>query len=323
MKAITYTSYGSPDVIRISEVERPEPKDNEVLIRIRAASVNALDRHYMRGEPYVMRIGAGLRGPRVTRLGVDVAGEVMAVGSKVTEFQPGNEVFGVCRGAFAEYSCAPESRLVLKSSKISFEQAAAIPVAGCTALQALRDKGRIEPGQRVLINGAGGGVGTFAVQIARAMGAEVTAATTTRNLEVARAMGADHLIDYTREDFTKSGEQYDAILDLGANHSLSSIRKALTPNGKWLLVGGVGKGHWVGPVATILAALAQGPFVSQKVVIVPARVTQGDLIAMQRLVEDGKVVPAIDRTYPLSDAGSAMRYFETGQVQGKVVITNR
>ena len=321
MKAITYMEYGSPDVLQITEVERPVPKDDEVVISIRAASVNALDRHFMRGEPYLMRMVAGLRKPKVTRLGVDVAGIVETVGGNVTQFRAGDEVFGVCRGAFAEYGCASEIRFVMKPSNVSFEQAAAVPVAAVTALQGLRDKAKIQPGQRILVNGAGGGVGTFAVQIAKVFGADVTAVTSTRNLDMVRSIGADHVVDYTREDFTKNGERYDVIFDLGANHPLSDLTRVLTDDGIWLLVGAVTNGGWLRPLANLSKSLVRARFVSQKVRLVSGRVNKDDLIVLQHFLEEGKITPAIDRCYPLRDVPEAFRYFEEGQVKGKIIIT--
>lgn len=321
MKAAFYTEYGSADVVRLKDVERPVPTDDEVLIRVCAASVNAYDCHFMHGEPRAMRLATGLRRPKDGRLGVDVAGRVETVGKNVTEFKPGDEVFGVSRGAFAEYACPSASRLALKPLNVSFEQAAAIPIAGCTALQALRDKGQIKPGQKVLINGAGGGVGTFAVQIAKLLGAEVTAVTSTKNLELVRSLGADHTVDYTREDFTRAGKRYDAILELGANHSWSDIRRSLTSDGKWLFVGAVATRGWLRPLGTLVKALAQSPFVSQKIQLVPARVTRDDLVVMSEFLEAGKIKPAIEKTYSLADVAQALRHIEQGHVRGKVVIT--
>ncbi len=321
MKAASYTEYGSADVVRLTDVERPVPTDDEVLIRVCAASVNAYDCHFMHGEPRAMRLATGLRRPKDGRLGVDVAGRVETVGKNVTEFKPGDEVFGVSRGAFAEYACPSASRLALKPLNVSFEQAAATPIAGCTALQALRDKGQIKPGQKVLINGAGGGVGTFAVQIAKLLGAEVTAVTSTKNLELVRSLGADHTVDYTREDFTRAGKRYDAILELGANHSWSDIRRSLTSDGKWLFVGAVATRGWLRPLGTLVKALAQSPFVSQKIQLVPARVTRDDLVVMSEFLEAGKIEPAIEKTYSLADVAQALRHVEQGHAGGKVVIT--
>jgi NADPH:quinone reductase-like Zn-dependent oxidoreductase len=321
MKAASYTEYGSADVVRLKDVERPVPKDDEVLIRVCAASVNAYDCHFMHGEPRAMRLATGLRRPKDGRLGVDVAGRVETAGKNVTEFKPGDEVFGVSRGAFAEYACPSASRVALKPLNVSFEQAAATPIAGITALQGLRDKGEIKPGQKVLINGAGGGVGTFAVQIAKLLGAEVTAVTSTKNLELVRSLGADHTVDYTREDFTSAGKRYDAILDVGANHSWSDIRRSLTNDGKWLFVGAVASRGWLRPLGTLVKALAQSPFVSQKVQLVPARVTRDDLVVMSEFLKAGKIKPAIEKTYSLADVAHALRHVEQGHARGKVVIT--
>jgi NADPH:quinone reductase-like Zn-dependent oxidoreductase len=321
MKAITYTEYGPPDVLQITEVATPGPKDDEVLIRIRAASVNPLDWHYMRGTPYFIRATAGLSKPKVTRLGVEVAGQVETVGKKVTQFQPGDEVFGTCKGAFAEYVCASEEALVLKPANVTFEQAAAVPIAAFTALQGLRDKGQIQPGQKVLINGASGGVGTFAVQIARVLGADVTGVCSTRNMDMVRSIGAHHVMDYTQEDFTRSGQRYDLIFDSAGNHSLSDCRRALTTGGTLVLVGGPDNGRWVGPLTGLLKAVVLSRFVSQKLLPFLAHLSKDDLIIMRELLEAGKVAPVIDRTYPLSDVPEAIRYLEEGHARGKVVIT--
>jgi NADPH:quinone reductase-like Zn-dependent oxidoreductase len=321
MRAIVYTEYGPPDVLQLTEVATPTPKDDEVLIGIRAASVNPLDWHFMRGTPYVVRATAGWRKPRVTRLGVDVAGQVEAVGKNVTQFQPGDAVFGVCRGAFAEYVCASEGAVVLKPANVTFEQAAAVPVAALSALQGLRDKGRIRGGQRVLINGAAGGVGTFAVQIARAFGADVTGVCSTGNMDMVRSIGAHHVLDYTQEDFTKSGQPYDVILDSVGNHSLSDCRRALTTEGTLVLVGGPDKGRWLGPLTGMLKAAALSRFVSQKLLPFLAHLSKDDLIVMRELLETGKVAPVIGRSYPLSDVREAIRYLEQGHARGKVAIT--
>jgi NADPH:quinone reductase-like Zn-dependent oxidoreductase len=303
------------------EVAKPTPKDDEVLIKIRAASVNPRDWHYMRGTPYLVRTRAGLRKPKVPRLGADVAGEVETAGKNVTRFQPGDEVFGVCAGAFAEYACAPEGALVRKPANVTFEQAAAVPVAAFTALQGLRDKGRIQRGQKVLINGASGGVGTFAVQIAKAFEAEVTGVCSTRNIDMVRSIGADHVMDYTREDFTKSGRRYDLIFDVVGNHSLSDRRRALTAEGTLVLVGGPDEGRWLGPLTGILKAVVLSRFGSQKLLPVMAHASKDDLIVMQEFLEGGKVTPVIDRIYPLRDVPEAVLYLEEGHARGKVVIT--
>ncbi len=320
MKAIVYTEYGPPEVLQFTEVAKPTPKDDEVLIRIHAASLNPLDWHFMRGSPYAMRIAAGLRRPKVTRLGVDVSGQVEAVGRNVPQFQPGDAVFGTCRGAFAEYGCASAGALVLKPANITFEQAAAVPVAAISALQGLRDKGQIQPGQKVLINGAAGGVGTFAVQIAKVFGAEVTGVCSTRNLDLIRSIGAHHVIDYTQEDFIRSGQRYDLIFDTVGNHSLSDCRRALTAKGTLVLVGGPNKGRWLGPLRGMIKAVAWSRFVSQKLLPFLAHLNKDDLMVMRELLEAGKVAPVIDRTYPLSDVPDAIRYLEEGHARGKVVI---
>lgn len=325
MKAVVYHNYGSPDVLTCEEIERPTPGDDEVLIRVRAASVNPADRHLMRGAPYFFRILFGLRKPSITqpgRPGRDVAGEVEAVGRNVTQLKPGDAVFGSCLGAFAEYACASESRLVTKPDNMTFEQAASVPIAALTALQGLRDKGQIQPGQRILINGAAGGVGTFAVQIAKSFGAEVTAVCSTRNVEMVRSIGADHVSDYTREDFTKSTQRNDLILDLVANHSLSECRHVLNPKGIYIGAGAIGLGgSTVNLLARLLKTLVLSWFVGQKLVTFMAKLTKEDLIIVRELMEAGKVTPVIDRCYSLSEVPDAMRYLEEGHARGKVVIT--
>jgi NADPH:quinone reductase-like Zn-dependent oxidoreductase len=319
MKAIVYHDYGSADVLGVEEVQKPTAGDHEVLIRVRAASVNPLDWHFMRGKPYLLRMAAGLRKPKITRLGVDVAGDIESVGWNVTQFKPGDEVFGSARGAFAEYVCASERALVVKPSGVTFEQAASVPVAAATALQGLRDKGRIQPGQKVLINGAAGGVGTFAVQIARSFGADVTAVCSTRNVDMVRSIGADHVIDYTREDFTRSGRRYDLILDMVGNHSLSACRRALTSKGVYVSVGGQ-VGDWIGLPADLLKLLVASWVGSQKMAPMLAKLNQGDLAILCELMEAGKVTPVIDRRYSLSEVPEAIRYLEEGHARGKVVI---
>ena len=318
MKAIVCTQYGPPDVLQFIEVAKPTPKDDEVLIKIRAASVNPLDWRLMRGKPWFARfLIGGLRKPKVTRPGVDVAGQIEAVGRNVKQFKPGDEVFGAGRGAFAEYVCTVEDKLALKPANLSFEGAAAVPVAAISALQGLRDKGRIQQGQKILVDGAGGGVGMFAAQIAKSFGAEVTAVCSTRNLDTARSIGADHVIDYTREDFTKSGQRYDLILAANAYHSIFDYRRALSPNGIYVMVGGGG--------AQILQALLLGPILSlmgsEKMSFIMAKIDKKDLVLLKDLLETGKLVPVIDRRYPLSDVAEAFRYLEEGHARGKVVIT--
>ena len=316
MKAIVRTKYGPSDALQFREVEKPSPKDNEVLIKLHAASVNPLDLFTMRGAPLI-RLLPGLRTPKDKRIGVDVAGRVEAVGRNVTQFKPGDEVFGVCRGALAEYACATEDKLARKPANISFEDAAAVPVAAITVLQGLRDKGRIQKGQRVLVDGASGGVGTFAVQIAKSFGAEVTAVCSTRNVDTARSIGADHVIDYTREDFTRSGQRYDLILGANAHHSIFDYRRALSPDGIYVVVGG--------GLARIFQAMLLAPLLSligsKKTCFFIANINQKDLVFLKELLEAGKVVPVIDRRYPLSGVAEALRYLEEGHAQGKVVIT--
>ena len=319
MKAIVYHHYGSPDVLRCEEIEKPAAGDGEVLIKVRAASVNPLDWHFMRGEPYLVRMMTGLRKPKIARLGVDVAGQVEAVGGNVTQFKPGDEVFGSCRGAFAEYVCTFERALVAKPDNLTFEQAASAPVAAITALQGLRDKGRIQPGRKVLINGAAGGVGTFAVQIAKSFGADVTGVSSTRNGDMVRSIGADRVIDYTQEDFTKSGQCYDLIFDTVGNHSLLACRRVLSPKGIYVAVGGPA-GGWFDPMADLIKTLALSPFVSQKLVVFMARLSKEDLTVVRDLMEAGKVTPVIDRRYTLSEVPEAIRYLEEGHARGKVVI---
>jgi NADPH:quinone reductase-like Zn-dependent oxidoreductase len=321
MKAIVYCDYGSPDVLKLKDIEKPTPADNEALVRVRAASVNPADGVY-RG---IARIITGLRKPKVTRLGIDFAGTVEAIGRNVTKFKPGDEVFGGRTGAFAEYVCVLEDRaVVLKSANLTFEQAASVPVAAVTALQGLRDKGKIQPGQKVLINGASGGVGTFAVQIAKSFGAEVTGVCSTRNVDMVRSIGADHVIDYTKEDFTKSEQRYDLIFDLVGNHSFSERRRVLNPNGICVMagVGGAGwhEGVWM-RLAGEIKALTLSRFVNQKFVMYLAKLNKEDLTILRDLMQAGKVTPVIDRRYPLSEVPEAIRYLEEGHARGKVVIT--
>jgi NADPH:quinone reductase-like Zn-dependent oxidoreductase len=318
MKAIVYYNYGSPEVLKCEEIEKPTAGDDEVLIKVRAASVNPADRLF-RGTSYIIRVLTGLRKPKDARLGRDVAGQVEAVGRNVTQFKPGDEVFGACRGAFAEYACTSESALVMKPKNVTFEQAASVPVAALTALQGLRDKGQIQPGQKVLINGAAGGVGTFAVQIAKSFGANVTGVCSTRNVDMVRSIGADHVIDYTREDFTKRGQRYDLIFDCVGNHALSACRHVLNPKGICVLVGAPHK-VWI-VLIRALKALALSRFVSQKFVMFIARRSKEDLTIMCDLMKTGKVTPVIDKLYRLSEVPDAIRYLEEGHARGKVVIT--
>lgn len=320
MKAIVYREYGSPDVLRLEDVEKPTPGDDEVLVKVRAAAVNPLDWHFLRGTPYFMRLGAGLLRPKVTRLGVDFAGTVEAVGGKVTRFRPGDEVFGGRTGAFAEYVVVREDRaLAPKPARLTFEQAASVPVAAITALQGLRDKGKLRAGQKVLVNGASGGVGTFAVQIARSLGAEVTGVSSTRNLELVRSIGADRVIDYTREDFTRGSDRYDLILDCVGNHPLLDLKGVLEPGGTYVMVGGP-SGRWVDPMPRMLGALVLSRFVSQRMVMFLAELNQKDLITLGDLMQAGKLTPVVDRRYPLAQVPEAIRYLEQGHARGKVVI---
>jgi NADPH:quinone reductase-like Zn-dependent oxidoreductase len=325
MKAIVYHDFGSPDVLRLEEIEKPVPTDDQLLIKVHAASVNPLDWHYMEGTPYLARpVEFGLLKPTITRLGVDFAGTVEAVGKNITQFRPGDEVFGGKTGAFAEYVVAREDRAVaLKPANVTFEQAASLPIAAITALQALRDKGHVQPGQKVLINGASGGVGTFAAQIAKSFGAEVTGVCSGRNAEMVRSIGADHVIDYTKEDFTRSGQRYDLILDNVGNHSLLDCRRVLNPNGKIIMIGGGGinDGRWTGPLVGVIKALVLKPFVTQEMSMMLAEMNKKDLTILADLIQSGKVKPVIDRTYPLSQVPEALRYLEEGHARGKVVIT--
>jgi len=323
MQAIAHTHYGSADVLRLTQVPRPHPQDGEVLVRVHAASVNATDWHAMRGAP-IRTWRGGLRKPTYQRLGADVAGRVEAVGGNVTQFQVGDDVFGIARGAFAEYVCAAENRLARKPADVAFETAAAVPVAAIAALQALRDKGRIRPGQLVLIQGASGGVGTFAVQIAKVLGADVTAVCSTRNMDQARALGADHVIDYTQQDFTsqrgKKRQQYDLILAVGGYHPLLAYRRALRPKGRFVLVGAsthllraVFEALLLGPLLSRMGSKQMGGFI--------AHPTPQDLVFVKELLEGGKVVPVIERRYPFSQTAEAIRYLEAGHARGKLVIT--
>jgi NADPH:quinone reductase-like Zn-dependent oxidoreductase len=321
MKAILYRRYGSPDVLQVEETAKPNPGDTEVLIKVRAASVNPYDWHFMRGTPYPLRLMAGLGKPKDQRLGADVAGEVETVGARVTRFKPGDAVFGMCRGAFAEYACASESAVTLKPDRITFDQAACVPIAALTALQSLRDKGRIQPGHQVLVNGAAGGVGTFAVQIAKSFGAQVTGVCSTRNVEMVRSIGADHIIDYTREDFTKGSQRYDLILDAIGNHALSACRRVLDPKGILIMAGGEA-GRWmIGVIGRTIQALVVSRLVSQKFVGMLAKASSEDLAILSELMVSGKVTPVIDRRYTLAELPEAIRYLEKGHAQGKVVIT--
>jgi len=322
MKAVVHQCYGSPDVLEIVEVAKPTPGENEVLVRIRAASVNPADWHELTGTPYMVRPSTGIGAPSSTRFGTDYAGVVEAVGSNVTSFKPGDEVFGARSGSMAEYVTANAGRsIVLKPANITFEQAAAIPIAAVTALQGLRDQGRLQPGQKVLINGASGGVGTFAVQIAKAFGAEVTGVCSTRNVDLVRSLGADHVIDYTKDNFTEMSERYDLILDNVGNHSVLDTRRALEPNGSLVLVSGPKHDPWLGPLSRIIELMAVSPFVSQEMTFFIARLNPADLEVLAELVRDGKVTPAIDRQYSFDEVAAATAYVGKGHARAKVVVT--
>jgi NADPH:quinone reductase-like Zn-dependent oxidoreductase len=323
MKAIVYCDYGSPDVLKLEDVEKPSPGDDELLIKVHAASVNPLDWHRVRGTPYLMRKDAGLRKPKATRLGVDFAGIVEAVGKNVTQFKPGDEVFGARTGAFAQYVCVRESRAVVrKPSSVTFEQAASVPIAAITALQGLRDRGKVEAGQKVLINGASGGVGTFAVQIAKSFGADVTGVCSTRNVDLVRSIGADHVIDYTKEDFAKGERRYDVILDNVTNRWISECLRVLKPTGIYVPIGGGGANEQglIGAMANPIKAKLLSPFVSQKIGTMLAELNQKDLTLLAEMMQSGQMKPVIDRTYKLSELPDAVRYLEQGHARGKVVI---
>ena len=321
MKAVVFHNYGPPrEVLAVEEIEKPTPGEDEVLVKVRAAAANPMDYHLMSGTYFISPM-TGFRRPKRTRPGVDFAGEVEAVGKNVRRFKQGDAVFGVARGAFAEYVCALENRLALKPANATFEQAATIPVAGSTALQALRDKGRIQPGQKVLINGAAGGVGTFAVQIAKSFGAEVTGVCSTRNLELVRSIGADHAIDYTSEDFTRSNERYDAMLDCIGNRSVSACLGVLTPKGVFIAAGLMSGGSLISPILHLLNVLVFSRFARQNVVFVSGRISTEDLTVLKELIDANKVTPVIDRRYSLSDVPQAIQYLKEGHARGKVVIT--
>ena len=320
MKSAIYRCYGSSEVIEYVDVVKPSPADNEVLVRVHAASVNPLDWHFMRGSPYFMRLGTGLGAPKDNRLGVDLAGTVEEVGSKVSKFKPGDQIFGGGNGAFAEYLTVREDKaLAFKPASMTFQQAASVPIAGITALQALRDLGQLKAGQKVLINGASGGVGTFAVQIAKSLGAEVTGVCSTRNVEMVRSLGADHVIDYKKENYTENGQKYDLILDNVGNHSLSANRDVLGPESIFVIVGGP-KGDWLGPILHPIKAMLLSPFVSQEFVMILAKIRSDDLAILADLMAAGKVTPVIDRAYALSDLPSAIQYSEEGHARGKIII---
>lgn len=321
MKAVVQDRYGSPDVLRLEEIDTPATTEGGVLIRVRAASVNAADWHFMRGEPLIARMAFGLRRPKHRIRGSDVAGIVEAVGKSVTRFHRGDEVFGSCRGSLAEYVCADESLVVAKPPGLSFEQAAAVPLAALTALQGLRDQGHVQAGQKVLVNGASGAVGPFAVQIAKAFGAEVTGVCSSRNVDMVRSIGADRVVDYTKQDFTEGDDRYDVLVDIAGSRPWSRLRRVLRPDATLVVMGGPSTNRLWGPVGHLvrvrLASLRDG----RKVAVFVASTNHDDLAVLKEMLEAGKIMPVIDRTYPLSEAPEAIRYLETGHARGKVVIT--
>jgi NADPH:quinone reductase-like Zn-dependent oxidoreductase len=322
MKAIVRDRYGSPDVLELGDVDEPEIGDDEVLVRVHAAGVDRGVWHVMAGLPYPIRLaGYGLGAPKNPIVGSDVAGVVEAVGKNVSRFRPGDEVFGIGKGSYAEYAPALEGKLAPKPANLTFEQAAVVAISGSTALQALRDYGQVEPGQEVLIIGASGGVGTYAVQIAKAFGAHVTGVCSTTKVEMVRSIGADHVIDYTREDFAEGDQRYDLILDIGGNSTLSRLRRALTPEGTLVITGGEGEGRWLGGTDRQIRALILSPFVGQRLGTFISSESYEDLVVLKELIEAGKLTPVIDRTYPLAEVPEAIRYLEEGHTQGKVAIT--
>jgi NADPH:quinone reductase-like Zn-dependent oxidoreductase len=323
IRAIIHCDYGTADVLELRNVEKPVPGDDQILVKVRAAAVNPLDWHFLRGTPYVLRLDAGLRRPENIRLGVDFAGTVEAVGANVTRLEPGDDVFGGEFGAFGEYVAVHQDwAIVKKPAEVSFEQAASAPIAAVTALQALRDRGKVQPGERVLINGASGGVGTFAVQLAGHFGAHVTGVCSTRNLDLVRSLGADEVIDYTQQDFTESGEKYDLILDMVGNRTLSDMRRVMTPGGRAVLIGGGGPdaGNWIGPLWTPIKAMLYSPFVDEEFLPFLSQLDHDDLTLLGNLMQDGTVTPVIDRRYSLAEVPDAVRYVEEGHARGKVII---
>lgn len=321
MRAIVHDEYGFPDVLRIDEVDKPRAGDDEVLVRVHAASVNPYDWHMMTGKPYLVRTQAGLRRPKQRIPGVDVAGVVDAVGKNITGLEIGDEVFGTGRGAYAEFVVASGDRIVPKPENVTFVQAAAVPMAAVTALQSLRDKGQIRTGHKVLVNGASGGVGSFAVQIAKSFGAEVTGVCSTRNVDMVRSLGADHIVDYTEQDFTRSDQQYHLILDIVGNHSLRKYRRALTPEGIYVSAGWENKRNWIQPLTHLAKVLFASLIGRQKMVGMLARFNQPDLITLAELMESGAMTPVIDRTFDLAEAPAALRNQGDGHARGKTVIT--
>jgi NADPH:quinone reductase-like Zn-dependent oxidoreductase len=320
MRAVVYCDYGAPDVLAVDDLEKPAPGPGQVLVQVKAASVNPLESHYMRGEPYFLRLQEGLRKPRNIQLGVDFAGTVAAVGSEVSTFKVGDEVFGGRNGALAEYLVVAARNVVAKPANVSFAQAAAVPVAAVTALQAVRDRGHVASGQRVLINGASGGVGTFAVQIAKTLGATVTGVSSARNVELVRSLGADRTIDYTSENYTLGAERYDVIVDMIGNHSPRANRRVLTPTGTYVMVGGP-TGRWFRPADRLLEMALLSPFVDQRMGMFIAQLNGADLTTRRDLMQSGQVTPVIDREFPMDQIAEAMRYLETGRARGKVVVT--
>lgn len=331
MQAITFDRYGPSDVLELSEIDRPAVGSGRVLVQVRAASVNPIDWHFMTGLPMLLRMQSGLLRPKVNRLGVDLAGQVESVGSGATQFQPGDDVFGAvdedahssipALGSLAEYVCVSESMLAPRPTNLTFEQAAAVPTGGMTALQGLRDMGQIQAGQNVLINGASGGVGTFAVQLAKSFGARVTGVCSTRNVELVHSIGADHVVDYTRADFTRGEERYDLMLDNVGNRSLSECRRVLKPEGVYVASFGRPERRWLGPAPELARLAILKPFVSQRLVTWVTKPNQDDLRTLKELIEAGDVTPVVDRTYPLRETAEAMRYLEEGHTRGKVIVT--
>lgn len=321
MRAIVQDVYGSADVLRIAEIARPEIGDDEVLVQVRAAGLDRGTWHLMAGLPYIVRLGFGFRGPKNPIPGLDVAGTVEAVGANVTRFEVGDEVFGTAKGSFAQYVAAEQDKLAQKPESLTFDQAAAVPVSALTALQALRDGARVDPGQHVLIIGASGGVGTYAVQLAKFFGAEVTGVCSTAKTDLVRSIGADHVIDYSREDFAEGSQRYDVILDIGGNATLTRLRRALTKTGTLVIVGGEEGGRWIAGVDRQLRALAMSPFIDQRLTAFLSKETHVDLERLSQIIDDGDLTPVIDRIYPLDEVPDAMRHLEAGRARGKIVIS--
>lgn len=320
MKAVRYYCYGSPEVLVYDDVARPEPANNEVLVRVQAAAVNPYDWHFMRGSPYIMRLMVGVGAPKNPQMGVDFSGTVEAVGAAVTRFKPGDAVFGGADGAFADYLVVREDRAIAAlPANISYEQAAGVPIAGLTALQALRDHGKLQPGERVLVNGASGGVGTFAVQIAKAMGAHVTGVCSGRNVDMVRSIGADQVFNYREQDYTESGQQFDLIVDMVGNHSPLANQRVLSPTGRLIIVGGP-KGNWIGPFLGMLKSSVTSAFVEQELKAFTARMRGEDLTTLARYMAEGTVTPVIDRRYPLEKTADAIAYSESGRARGKIIV---